>query len=425
MMNYTLAYGRSYLSVDLPADLNVSVVESVPTPGLDIPLDALLDALKMPIGSEPLASRVNLGEKVGIVVNDITRHTPTPLILQAIRETLPHIPDDDIAIFVATGTHRMNSTSELEGMLGGTWTESHKIYQNDALDDASHIAIGSTSVGNTILMHEALMGCDFRIATGFIEPHIFAGFSGGGKAFLPGMAGMASILHNHSVANVDHHCARWGIISGNPIAAEIREATALVEPTFLINVALNQDHDVARVFAGDMQEAHLEGCSFVKEHMMVPVAEPFDIVLTSNAGYPLDLNIYQSIKGMSAAAQITKKGGSILVVAECWDGIPDHGDYARLMQEADSLEELLDNLHKPGYVQRDSWQAQIQASISLNSDIYLHSHLLDEAIIRSVKLQPATSLQDTIEHLLTRYGQEARICVMPEGPLAIPFIREA
>lgn len=424
-MNYTLAYGRSYLSVDLPADLNVSVVESVPTPSLDNPLDALTDALQAPIGSEPLASRVSRGEKVGIVVNDITRHTPTPLLLRAIRETLSHIPDDDIAIFVATGTHRANTASELEEMLGGPWADRHKIYQNDALDDSSHVAVGRTSSGNTIWLNQALMDCDFRIATGFIEPHIFAGFSGGGKAFLPGMAGMASILHNHSVANVDHHCARWGIISGNPIAAEIREATALVEPAFLINVALNQDHEVARVFAGDMQEAHLEGCSFVKEHMMVPVAEPFDIVLTSNAGYPLDLNIYQSIKGMSAAAQITKKGGSILIVAECWDGIPDHGDYARLMQEADSLEEMLDRLHEPGYVQRDSWQVQIQASISMKTDIYLHSHLLDEALIRSVKLQPATSIDDTVEHLLARYGREARICVMPEGPLAIPFLLEA
>jgi nickel-dependent lactate racemase len=156
---------------------------------------------------------------------------------------------------------------------------------------------------------------------------------------------------------------------------------------------------------------------------MVPVDSDFDIVITSNAGYPLDLNIYQSVKGMSAASQITREGGSILLVAECWDGIPDHGEYARLMKETTSIENLLEHLHQPGYSQRDSWQGQIQGQILLNADIYLHSHLLDDETIRSVKLRPAASLQKTLDDLLDHYGPQARICVMPEGPLTIPYIQ--
>jgi len=421
-MKHHLAYGKTGLQFELADDLDVTVVEPINLPALGDPAHALRVALSTPIELKPLIELVQPGDRVGVVVNDITRPTPTPLLLDAVREALPQVKDDDLHIFIASGTHRANTPDELERMLGERWSEGFPIHRNDALDEKTHIEVGKTSSGNTVTFHKELMDCNLRIATGFIEPHLFAGFSGGGKAFLPGMAGLETILGNHSPANIDHPNARWGVIEGNPIQQEIREAADFCQPSFLINVTLNQDRQITHVFAGQLDKAHLAGCMFVKENSMVPVESAFDIVLTSNAGYPLDLNIYQSVKGMSAAAQITRPGGAIVIAAECWDGIPDYGEYAHLMNLTETPEELLKALRKPGFRCQDSWQAQVQSLITLDRDIYLYSHILDADVIRSVKLNPSTSVETTLDSLLERYGRAARICVMPEGPLTIPYL---
>ena len=422
-MEYRLAYGKSGLSVELANDLDVTLVKPINLPGSPDPVGALTQALREPLGSRPLHQLVSPGDRIGIVVNDITRPTPTPMILDALRDALAAIPDEDIQLFIATGTHRANTRDELEGMLGSRWLDCFTIHQNDALDEPSHVEVGRTRAGGPVLFHRELMACDLRIATGFIEPHIFAGFSGGGKAFLPGMAGLDTILANHSSANIDNPNATWGVIEGNPIQAEIREAAAFCQPSFLVNVTLNQERKISRVFAGELLSAHQAGCDFVKQNTMVPVEQAFDIVITTNAGYPLDLNVYQSVKGMSAAAQITRPGGAIIIAAECWDGIPEHGEYARLMQLADTPAGILEQVRAPGFICQDSWQAQIQTLIAVEKNIYLYSHLLPEEKMRQVKLNPSPSIEATVETLLDRFGQSARICVMPEGPLTIPYIQ--
>jgi nickel-dependent lactate racemase len=422
-MEYHLAYGKSGLKIEIDDDLDVTLVEPINLPGLPDPVEAITQSLRAPIGSPPLQDLVSSGDRIGIVVNDLTRPTPTPMILDALREALSAIPDEDIQLFIATGTHRANTRDELESMLGSRWLDRFTIHQNDALDESSHLKVGRTRAGGPVLFHHELMACDLRIATGFIEPHIFAGFSGGGKAFLPGMAGLDTILANHSSANIDNPNSTWGVIDGNPIQAEIREGAAFCQPSFLVNVTLNQERKISNVFAGELLSAHQAGCDFVQQNSMVSVEQAFNIVITTNAGYPLDLNVYQSVKGMSAAAQITRPGGAIIIAAECWDGIPEHGEYARLMQIADTPAGILEAVRAPGFICQDSWQAQIQALIAAEKDIYLYSHLLPEEQARQVKLNPSPSIEDTVEALLGRFGRSARICVMPEGPLTIPYIQ--
>ena len=416
-----LAYGKTGLEVSLPDDANVTVITPKYVNGLADPAGAVLDALRRPIAAQPLKAVVKPNDKIGIVFNDITRATPNHIILPVLLDELS-VSDGQIILFNATGTHRANTEAELNEMLGDEIVDRFCIVQNAADADDSHTLVGTTKSGNDIWINSEFLKCDMRILTGFIEPHFFAGFSGGGKAMMPGMARLDTILRNHSAPNIDNPQARWGITSGNPLWEDVFEAASMVKPTFLLNVALNRDKQITAVFAGDLGKAHAQGCSFVKENAMVPVKEAFDIVISSNSGYPLDLNLYQSVKGMSAASQIVKQAGSIIIAADCWDGIPDHGEYGKLLHQADSVKALLETIHKPGFLKQDTWQAQIHALICCKADVYLYSRNLNDEQVKDALLKPCRGIETTVEQLLQKYGRDASICILPEGPQTTPYI---
>ena len=272
-------------------------------------------------------------------------------------------------------------------------------------------------------VNRTYLEADVKILTGFIEPHFFAGFSGGPKAVLPSLAGSESVFSNHSREMVADPRATWGAIDGNPIWSEMREVALRTEPTFLLNVALNADKAITGVFAGDMLAAHARGCEFVRESAMVGVDAPYDIVITSNSGYPLDQNLYQAVKGMGAAAQIVNPGGAIVVAAACEDGVPDHGQYAALLAEAGSPEAILEMLARPGFSEHDQWQVQIQAQIQIKADVHVYSDGLDSDQIEQALFISSSSVEETVEGLLDSCGGTARICILPEGPLTIPYLR--
>jgi len=420
-----LAYGKEGLDIHLRDDLNVVLVEPKQVSGFENQGKSVRDALRQPIASSPLRNTVTSSEKVAIVINDITRPTPYHIMLPALLDELAHVPDNQIILLNATGTHRSNTEAELRAILGDEIVSRFAIFQNNALDPGSHLFVGTTQSGNEIRLHKEYVESDIRILTGFIEPHFFAGFSGGGKACMPGLALLETVLRNHSVNNLDNPKATWGTTRGNPVWEEIFEAASMVRPTFLLNVTLNRDRQITGVFAGDLEEAHRRGCTFVRRSAMIPVKEPYDIVITCNSGYPLDLNLYQSIKGISAAAQIVKEGGSIIMAADCWDGIPAHGEYARLLREAESPEHLLETIRAPGFCVADMWQAQIQALILQKADVYLYSRNLSDRQIVGAMLRPSHSIDATVDKLIREYGREASICVLPEGPQSIPYLGNA
>jgi nickel-dependent lactate racemase len=340
-------------------------------------------------------------------------------------DELDHVSDDHITLLNANGTHRPNTETELRTILGDDIVNRFPIFQNDALDPDSHVLVGTTRSGNEIRLHKNYVESDMRILTGFIEPHFFAGFSGGGKACMPGLALLETIARNHSVKNLDDPKATWGQTDGNPVWEEIFEAASIVQPTFLLNVTLNRNKQITGVFAGDLKQSHREGCTFIKQNLMIPVKEPYDIVITCNSGYPLDLNLYQSIKGISAAAQIVKEGGSIIMAADCWDGIPDHGEYAKLLRNAEGPDHLLQMIRSPGFSVRDMWQAQIQAHILLKADVYFYSRNLSDQQITGALFQPCQNIEATIDKLIQEHGREASICVLPDGPQSIPYLNNA
>ena len=254
-----LAYGKTGLEVELPDGASVTVVQPEYVAGLPDPMAAMREALRRPIGAPPLRTRVKPSDRVGIVFSDITRPAPSHLMLPALLAELEGVPDEQIVLFNSTGTHRANSGDELRGMLGDEIVERYRIVQNDAGDREAHVLVGTTGSGNEVWLDREFVACDARILTGFIEPHLFAGFSGGGKAVLPGMARMDTVMRNHSARNLDSPLATWGVTDGNPLWEEVREAAALVEPTFLLNVTLNRDKQITGVFAGNWVEAHAQG----------------------------------------------------------------------------------------------------------------------------------------------------------------------
>ncbi len=376
---------------------------------------------------------VQPGDKVGIIFSDITRATPHGRILPAVLDELAHIPPAQITLFCALGTHRENTLDELRTMftmsgspeiaerLLSTW----RIVQNNAIDPATQVQIGETAHGHELWINRDVAACDVKILTGFIEPHFFAGFSGGGKALMPGMAGLRTVLGNHDAANIASPNATWGVTEGNPIWEEVMEAADMIGGGYLVNVALNKHKQITGVFAGALRQAHAAGCAFVQETAMAPVAAPFDIVITTNSGYPLDLNLYQAVKGMSAAAKVVKEGGLIICAAQCWDGIPEHGLYGQLLRAASSPQALLDRILSPGFLMQDQWQAQIQAQIQLKADVHLYADGLSDAQISQSLLTPCRNIAATVQARAAAVGRGCTICVLPEGPQTIPYVAQA
>ena len=422
-MRIDLAYGRHGLTVDLPDSTDVITPDYIP--GLPNEAAALVQGFRSPIESRPLAHLVEPGNTVVIVHTDITRATPNDRIMPVLLAELEGagIARQDIILLNGLGTHRPQTEDELRAMLGDQVVEHYRCLQHDCHDDRNLVTLGKTSHGHPVRINRHYLEADVRILTGFIEPHFFAGFSGGPKAILPSLAGAESVFTNHGLHMIAHPKATWGIIDGNPIWEEMREVALRSQPTFLLNVALNVDRQITGVFAGDMLAAHAQGCAFVKEQAMVGIEAPYDIVLTTNSGYPLDQNLYQSVKGMSAASQIVRQSGAIIIATACEDGLPDHGRYADLLAKAGSPQGILDMISAPGFSVQDQWQVQIQAQIQINSDVYVYSENLTDEQIERALFRPCRNVEEILAQLIDKYGPTTRICVIPEGPQTIPYLQ--
>jgi nickel-dependent lactate racemase len=418
-MNVSLAYGRGRLTVAVPDD--AVVITPVELPGLPNERAAFDAAVRTPIGAAPLRELAKPTDTVAIVIADITRPSPSERLAPWIMAELAHVPRENFVIINGTGSHRANTREELIQMLGSDIVETVRIVNHSAFDDATLTQLGRTSYGGDIWLNKDYLQADVRIVTGFIEPHFFAGFSGGPKGIVPGVAGIKTIMHLHNAQMVGHPNSTWARLKGNPIQGEIREAVAMAPPHFMVNVALNARRDITAVWAGHYIEAHEVGCRVVAELATRAVEEPFDVVISTNSGYPLDQNLYQTGKGMSAAARIVRPGGAIITVSECSDGLPEHGNFKQLLQMRQTPQELLDMIEAPGFELYDQWEAQSQAIVQRKADVYLYSSL-DPETTRAAMLTPIADIEATLATLLDRYGPGARVAVLPEGPQTVPYL---
>jgi len=423
-MKIDLAYGKTGLTIDIPGD-QTSIIEPQFIPGLPDELGAIKTALRNPIGTSPLRKSIEPEQKVGISVCDITRPMPSKRILPVILNELKHIHPSNITIFIATGTHRKNTHSELFSMLGELpMSGGYNIVNHDAFSQANLTKVGVTKEHIPIFLNTDWIKTDFKITTGFVEPHFFAGFSGGPKMIAPGLAGFETIMKLHDSDMISNPNSKWGITHGNPIHDSIREIATLFPSDFTLDVTINKHHKITSVYAGEMFQVHKAACEFAHSTAMREVPEPFDIVVTTNSGYPLDMNLYQAVKGMSAAHQIVKKGGSIICAAECSDGIPDHGSYGEILKSQPSPQSLLNMIEASDYQKHDQWQVQIQASIQMENDVYLKSENLSTDQIIEAHFLPADDVSKKVSELLSEKYRNGTVCVLPEGPQTIPFLRE-
>ena len=417
-----LDYGQSHLPAEFPDD-HTTVIEPVYVPPAPDPKRVLRNALQAPSGKPPLRELVRTGQAIAISVCDITRAQPRQVMLEALLAEMPQVRTEDITILIATGTHRNNTDEEVERMLGRQIARSCRVVCHNARVDSSLIHAGETSTGVPILLNRAWLQADFKITTGFVEPHFFAGFSGGPKMVAPGLAGLETVMHLHDVKRIGHPNAVWGVVEGNPVHDDIREIARRTGVDFALDVTLNRDQQITAAFAGEILQEHALACAYAKEHAMRAVDDFFDVVVTTNSGYPLDQNLYQAVKGISAAAKIVKPGGTIICAAECRDGIPAHGAYGQILASRSSPQELLEMITAPGYSRPDQWQVQVQAQIQLKARVLLKSDRLTVEQIRGAHFEPVDDISAATTMALEQAGPGSRICVLPHGPQTIPYVR--
>lgn len=420
-METTLLYGKTGLNLQLSDD--AFIVEPKHLAGLENDIEALKMALKNPIGTAPLKEMVKATDKIAIVISDITRPTPNEKLVPVLIQELAHVPIENFVIINGTGTHRDQTREEFVQMLGEWVVDNVRIINNQCHDKETLVNIGKSKFGCDVYLNKEYVEADFRIVTGFIEPHFFAGFSGGPKGIMPGIAGIETIMTFHNARMIGDARSTWGNMVDNPVQEMTREINRMCKPHFMLNVTLNRDKEITSVFAGELYEAHDKGCQFVKEHAMIKCEERFDVVITSNSGYPLDQNLYQAVKGMSAAHKIVKKGGTIIIASECSDGLPSHGNYSKIFELADSPQALLDLINDPNFKMFDQWQVQKQAVTQVWADVYVYSKLSDEQVVGAM-LKPTHHIEQTLEDLKQTYGENMSIAVLPLGPLTIPYVEE-
>ena len=416
-----LAYGKKGYKLKVPA--NFDVIEPKFIKEVESAKEEISKALLSPTNSKPLRSLLEGKNDIAISVCDITRAQPRKVVIETIVEHIKDlIPISNIKILIATGTHRANTKDELIEMLGKDIVETLNVI-NHVCDDKESLIEMPTSLDDvSVLLNKHWVNADFRITTGFVEPHFFAGFSGGSKLVAPGLAGLKTIMKLHNYKRLNNPNSIWGEVEKNPIQQDVRKIAKETGVDFTLDVALNRDQKITNVFSGDLIDSHNEACNFARETAMVQVSQPYDLVITSNSGYPLDQNLYQTVKGLSAASQIVKDNGEILCLSECSDGIPSHGKFYSLLSEFSDPEQVEGMLSDPNFHCQDQWQVQILSQIAKKSNINLYTEGLSDKEIKNAFMFNAPDPQRFIDQKV-KENINIRGCVLPEGPITIPVLK--
>lgn len=413
-----LAYGSTGLTIEVPADATV-VTPAHRDPVAD-EVRAVRAALERPVAGQPLRDLLRPGARVAISVCDATRAQPRRPMLAAISDALEGvIRPEDVVVLIATGTHTPSTAEQRREMLGDEILARWRVVDHDARDQASLRKVWSID-GTPVWLNHEWVEADVRITTGFVEPHFFAGFSGGPKMVAPGLAGLETVLELHSPARIADPRATFGVVEGNPVHDAVRAIAAATGVSYAVDVLLDDRQRITHAFGGSILEEHAAACRTAREVAMQRVEQPFDIVITTNSGYPLDRNLYQAVKGMAAAATVVAEGGTIICAAECRDGLPDEGPYATILRGAPSIQAAAQAVLDAERHIADGWQVQVQARVQARARVLLHSSL-PPGDVRDAHLEPITDAGEALAGLLA-LNPDASVCVLPEGPQTIPYL---
>ena len=413
-----IPYSRTHLEIEIPKKNLIGVFESkVNEFKPEVAQEEIVcEALDNPIGSPSLEELVKNKTNMVIITSDHTRPVPSkitmPILLKYIRRSNPDI---DIKILIATGFHRATTREELIDKFGEEIVENEKMIIHDSRDEDSLVKVGILPSGGELWLNKLAMETELLIAEGFIEPHFFAGFSGGRKSVLPGVAGTETVLANHCSEFIASEYARTGIIDNNPIHVDMLYGAEKANLAFILNVVINAEKDIISAFAGHSSKAHRAGCEFVLELSKVKNANA-DIVITSNGGYPLDQNIYQSVKGMTAAEAACREGGTIIIASACNDGHGGESFYSNMANACCPREVIEKVLEIPrNETLPDQWEFQILARILDKYTVILVTDMCDPQMITAMHMKHAYTLQEALDMAFDMEGRDAKIAVIPDG----------
>lgn len=385
--------------------------------------DLVREALAHPIGTPRLRELARGRQKVVLVTSDHTRAVPSKLTLPILlAEIRAGNPDADITILIATGLHRPTTEEEQRRMFGDEIVDHEKIVVNKAFEDEDFERVCELPSGAELWVNKLALHCDLLVTEGFIEPHFFAGFSGGRKSILPGICNAVTVNENHSYKAIASPYAATGVLEHNPIHEDMVFAARAVNVQFIMNVALNAEKKVIAAFAGDLEEAHLKGVEFVRGLAQCPGVTG-DIVVTSNGGYPLDQNLYQSPKAVATAEACCRDGGVIIMCASCCDGMGGtHFEKLIVRGTVDEIDAYLSKI-PPKETIPEMWCAQIFSRILKKHRIILVTNYLDHEMVRKANMIPASSPDEALEMAYGMMGRDAEVVVIPDG-VAVLAVKE-
>jgi nickel-dependent lactate racemase len=419
-----LRYGREGLDVELPQKNVVAILEA-PEVADVVGQKGVEQALETPIGSPGLEELCRGKKDACILISDVTRPVPNRDILPPLLAKLENcgIPGESITILVATGLHRPTEAKELDEMLGKDIPRKYRVINHNSRDREMAEDLGKTAAGTPIVVNRIYARSSLKIATGLIEPHLMAGFSGGRKAICPGICYPETMRVMHGPKMLASPLSTCDVVEGNPFHKEATEVANKVGLDFLVNVVNNQQRKAIGVFAGDKDKAFLEGVNFCRKAVEAIMSEPVDIVVTTCAGYPLDTTYYQSMKGMIGVLPILKPGGTIVIAAGCEEGLGSK-EFTELVLSMPDLDTFERKLWSDGFFVIDQWQLQELCKVRKQAEVLFFTDKLDESLRERLLIPCVKSVEEGVEQGLRRLGAEAKIAVIPEGPYVLPRLAE-
>lgn len=423
-MQIKLAFGKSGLDVTLPEGYDYRMLEARSAKPLRAADQALASAVARPIASAPLAELARGRKTAAISVCDITRPAPNRLVLPHVLRALEQggIARENVTVLIATGLHRPATDAEIREIVGPELAGSLRVVNHNARERSEHRYLGITSTGTPVYVDERFIGADLHITLGFIEPHLMLGFSGGRKLIAPGLAAQETIKVLHSPKFMRQPLSVEGSIAQNPLHRELLEIARMARHDFLLDVALTRDRQIAGVFAGNAEEAHKQGVRFVQQVMLEEMAEPVDAVITTSAGYPLDLTYYQAIKGVTAASHIVKPGGRILLVAECQEG-PGAPEFRQMLKENPNAAQYLERIRNTPVIV-DQWQIEKLALVMEKASVLFYVPGLDAEYYPTLWGPAYASMPAALDALFRELKPGAKVAVIPEGPYVLAKVAE-
>lgn len=418
-MHINVAFGKTGLSLSLPDGFRYRVLEARSATPLPDWQGALERAVDRPIGTPPLVEMARGKRTAAISVCDITRPAPNRRTLPVVLNRLERggIPAEGITILIATGLHRAATDAEIREICGDEIAARYRVLNHDARNLSQHRHLGSTASGTPVHIDERFVAADIHVTLGFIEPHLMLGFSGGRKLVAPGLAAQETIKVLHSPKFMRDSRAAEGSIEDNPLHRELLEIARMVRHDFLLDVALARDRSIAAVFAGDPEQAHRSGVEFVSQVMLETLDEPVDAAITTSAGYPLDLTLYQAVKGVTAASHIVKPGGRILLAAACQEGA-GAPEFQEMLRSGISDGEFLERI-QGAPVTVDQWQLEKLAMVTTRQKLLWYVPGLPVEYHKTLWGQVYTTVESAIEALGRGLAPGASVAVIPDGPYVL------